>query len=414
MGRIAGRFPRVEPRRRARAFLEGLLAGLSRVNCWSIAEQVGDASPDGMQHLLARASWDQNGVAGTCGSTWSSIWEPMTGCWWSMRPGTSRRAPRRWGCSVSTPARRAAPRTARSPSTWSTPRNGITRSSTGRLYLPRSWTDDPARCPAAGVPDDTEFATKPALAQQMIAAALDAGTPCWWVAGDEVYGNAPKLRPPRRARYRVRARGGQGPPDHHRHRHAQGRLTAAEAVLAAAQRRTRPPKASGCTTGPGSRPPTPRWPAPRASASCWSGAPSAPASWRSIAPTHHGRPSWPHWWESPAAVGRSKKRSSPARSSPPWTNTRSAPGPPGAAGRCWPCSLTPSHCDGCHRADATYKRRADRIDPQRDPAPLQRTDSTPPPSRRRDPAPAALVTMATPTSGSSPRLPLRRQEAQLT
>ena len=174
----------------------------------------------------------------------------------------------------------------------------------------------------------------------MFAAALDAGTPCWWVAGDEVYGNAPKLRLPRRARYRVRARGGQGPPDHDRHRHAQGRLTAAEAVLAAAQRLTRPPKASGCTTGPGSRPPTPRWPAPRASTSCWSGAPSAPASWRSIAPTHHDRQSWPHWWESPAAVGRSKKRSSPARSSPPWTNTRPAPGPPGAAGRCWPCSLT--------------------------------------------------------------------------
>jgi SRSO17 transposase len=195
MGRIAGRFPRVEPRRRARAFLEGLLAGLSRVNRWSIAEQVGDASPDGMQHLLARASWDQDGVAGTCGSTWSSIWEPMTGCWWSMRPGTSRRAPRRWGCSVSTPARRAAPRTARSPSTWSTPQNGITRSSTGRLYLPRSWTDDPARCAAAGVPDDTGFATKPALAQQMFAAALDAGTPCWWVAGDEVYGQRPEAAP---------------------------------------------------------------------------------------------------------------------------------------------------------------------------------------------------------------------------
>jgi SRSO17 transposase len=62
MGRLAPRFPRVEPRRRARAFLEGLLAGLSRVNCWSIAEQVGDACPDGMQHLLARASWDHDGA----------------------------------------------------------------------------------------------------------------------------------------------------------------------------------------------------------------------------------------------------------------------------------------------------------------------------------------------------------------
>ena len=39
-----------------------------------------------------------------------------------------------------------------------------------------------------------EFATKPALAQNMITAALDAGAPCSWVAGDEVYGNAPQLR----------------------------------------------------------------------------------------------------------------------------------------------------------------------------------------------------------------------------
>ena len=53
MGRIAGRFARVEPRRRARAFVLGLLSGLRRKNCWTIAEQSGDATPDGMQHLLA-------------------------------------------------------------------------------------------------------------------------------------------------------------------------------------------------------------------------------------------------------------------------------------------------------------------------------------------------------------------------
>jgi SRSO17 transposase len=62
LGRVAGRFGRVEPRRRARAFVLGLLADLPRKNCWTIAEHAGDASPDGMQHLLGRAVWDHDGV----------------------------------------------------------------------------------------------------------------------------------------------------------------------------------------------------------------------------------------------------------------------------------------------------------------------------------------------------------------
>jgi hypothetical protein len=40
----------------------GLLADLPRKNCWTIAEHAGDASPDGMQHLLARAVWDADGI----------------------------------------------------------------------------------------------------------------------------------------------------------------------------------------------------------------------------------------------------------------------------------------------------------------------------------------------------------------
>ena len=55
-------FGRVEPRRRARAFVLGLLADLPRKNCWTIAEHAGEATPDGMQHLLARAVWDHDGV----------------------------------------------------------------------------------------------------------------------------------------------------------------------------------------------------------------------------------------------------------------------------------------------------------------------------------------------------------------
>jgi SRSO17 transposase len=68
------------------------------------------------------------------------------------------------------------------------------------LYLPKGWIDDPARCQAAGVPDQVGFATKPALATKMLTRALEAGVPAAWVTGDEVYGADPALRAELQAR----------------------------------------------------------------------------------------------------------------------------------------------------------------------------------------------------------------------
>lgn len=62
MSRIAGRFARVEPRRRTGRLVLGLLTDLPRENCWTIAEWAGEATPHGMQHLLCRASWDAEAI----------------------------------------------------------------------------------------------------------------------------------------------------------------------------------------------------------------------------------------------------------------------------------------------------------------------------------------------------------------
>jgi SRSO17 transposase len=59
---VAGRFLRAEPRRRARAYVRGLLAPLAGKNGWTLAEVAGDATPDGMQRLLNSAHWDVDGV----------------------------------------------------------------------------------------------------------------------------------------------------------------------------------------------------------------------------------------------------------------------------------------------------------------------------------------------------------------
>jgi SRSO17 transposase len=48
------------------------------------------------------------------------------------------------------------------------------------LYLPKSWTGDPGRRAAAGVPEDVKFATKPALDREMITRALDGGADARW------------------------------------------------------------------------------------------------------------------------------------------------------------------------------------------------------------------------------------------
>jgi SRSO17 transposase len=194
MGQVAGRFGRVEPRRRARAFVLGLLSGLRRKNCWTLAEQAGDATPDGMQHLLAAARWDADGVRDDLrayvvqhlGDPGGVLVVDETG---DLKKGTASAGVQRQytgtagrveNCQVAVFLSYASP----------AGHALIDR----ELYLPASWTADPARCAAAGIPGGTSFATKPKLARRMIARALDAGTPAAWVTADEVYGADPGLR----------------------------------------------------------------------------------------------------------------------------------------------------------------------------------------------------------------------------
>jgi SRSO17 transposase len=194
MGRIAGRFARVEPRRRARAFVLGLLSGLRRKNCWTIAELAGDATPDGMHHLLAAARWDADAVRDDLrgyviehlGSTEAVLVVDETG---DVKKGTASAGVQRQYSG--TAGRVENCQVAVFLSYASAAGHALIDR---ELYLPRSWTADPARCAAAGIPATTRFATKPALARRMLGRALDAGTPAAWVTGDEVYGADPDLR----------------------------------------------------------------------------------------------------------------------------------------------------------------------------------------------------------------------------
>ena len=63
-----------------------------------------------------------------------------------------------------------------------------------RLYLPREWTDDPARCRKADVPQEIEFRSKVQIAREQIEAALAANTPRGIVLADAWYGNETQFR----------------------------------------------------------------------------------------------------------------------------------------------------------------------------------------------------------------------------
>jgi SRSO17 transposase len=60
--RIGARFGRVEPRRRMRDYVHGLLGPVGRKNSWQLAEYAGHSAPHRLQHLLAGARWEADQV----------------------------------------------------------------------------------------------------------------------------------------------------------------------------------------------------------------------------------------------------------------------------------------------------------------------------------------------------------------
>jgi SRSO17 transposase len=192
--RIAHRFARPEPRRRALQYLKGLLSPVERKNGWQLAEQAGETTPDGMQRLLATADWDAEQVRDDLrayvvehlGDPEAILVVDETGF---LKKGTksvgvqrqySGTAGRIENCQIGVFLAYASARG----------RTFLDR----ELYLPKEWAADRARRHEAGVPAAVEFGTKPQLARVMLERALTAGVPARWVTGDEVYGGDRRLR----------------------------------------------------------------------------------------------------------------------------------------------------------------------------------------------------------------------------
>src|SRR5215213_8366638 len=173
--RIAPRFARPEPRRRALAYLRGLVSPVERKNGWQLAEQAGDATPDGMQRLLATAGWDADTVRddlrayvvehlGDPGAVlvvdetgFLKKGEKSVGVQRQYSGTAGRIENAQVGVFVAYASEKGAAFVDRA------------------LYLPREeWVNDPLRWAEAGVPEEVRFATKGELAKEMLRRAFEA------------------------------------------------------------------------------------------------------------------------------------------------------------------------------------------------------------------------------------------------
>jgi SRSO17 transposase len=192
--RIGACFARAEARQQALTYLRGLLSPAERKNSWQLAEIVGAATPYGFQHLLGRADWDADTLRD---ALYSYVGDHLrddaavvvldeTGF---LKKGTqsvgvarqySGTAGRIENCQIGVFLAYVSSR-------------GHTLLDR-ELYLPKAWADDGERRRRAGIPPARNFATKPQLAQQMLARVCASDIPVAWVTGDSIYGDDRRLR----------------------------------------------------------------------------------------------------------------------------------------------------------------------------------------------------------------------------
>ena len=178
-----------------RAYVLGLLGGTQRKNGWTLAEAAGDAGPERMQRLLNFYAWDCDGVRDDLRAI---LVETLAGARNAVLIVGETKFLKKGSKSAG-----VAPQYSRTTHRMENVQTGVFLAyETGRepslvdreLFLPKEWTTDRQRRRAAGIANETVFATKPALARKMIDRAIQTRVPFGWVTDDESCGNDSGLR----------------------------------------------------------------------------------------------------------------------------------------------------------------------------------------------------------------------------
>jgi len=192
--RIAPRFARPEPRRRALAYVKGIVSAIERKNGWHLAEHAGEARPDGIQRLLNSAVWDADLVRDDLRSYILEHLGDQEAILVIDETSFRKRGKKSAGVKqqyCGTTGRVENCQVGVFLSYVSSKGHTLIDR---ELYLPKEWIDDPGRRREAGIPEAIVFRTKCELAQQMIERLWKAKIPFDWVVADSVYGGNLDLR----------------------------------------------------------------------------------------------------------------------------------------------------------------------------------------------------------------------------
>ena len=186
--RIGHRFARSEARERVKRYLFGPLGRVERKNGWQMAEAMGEHDPQGVQWLLNSARWDAEEVREDLREyVVEHLGDEETGVLIVDETGFLKKgeksvgvAPQYTGTAGDTVNCQVGVFLAYSSEKGAA---FLDRS----LYLPRAWTNAPARRDEAGVPEETFTRNKVELAEQMLRRAFEADGPAGWVLADSFY-----------------------------------------------------------------------------------------------------------------------------------------------------------------------------------------------------------------------------------
>jgi SRSO17 transposase len=193
--RIDHRFARSEARERVKRYLLGLLGRVERKNGWQMAEAIGEHDPQGVQRLLNTAKWNAEEVRDDLREyVLEHLAEEATGVLIVDETGFLKKGHKSVGV--------ARQYTGTAGETVNCQVGVFLAYSSEKgaafldraLYLPRTWTNAPARRDEAGVPEEIVFRNKVELAEQMLQRAFEAKVPAGWVLADSFYGRSHAFR----------------------------------------------------------------------------------------------------------------------------------------------------------------------------------------------------------------------------